>query len=464
MMQRFGMKEDELDGKSVTSDDSPPYTWHASFDRDTYAQGEHTITVQVKDSLGQKGEANHTIHFLAPSPEQPVWFSMPARIAAASVAIWALILATYLILRCFFRAQRRRYQRKYYLEIDNLGNVHCSCELRVEEPAGGLKFQFGVNGIPLPEQEKAEGEGVAVPAALPAREERTETVESVEQQAGKTPVQAGKGDEERTPEKLGQAQRSAKGVFNMGTAAAGVLGLLGNLLPGSLGAPFRNTARSLRKGQQKASRVARAPAQKITSAKRLPAEVRRLKPGSSSPARRAGTHGARGGTLPSGTGKRSVIRATSKVTASRSASVDRSEKDVSEAADTLTPVKSRGMSTSSPSGAGAEPAYQTRRDGVQCWTQTPPLNPGESLILDLLIDPVKPYRTQEYSFTIISRLVDLELAPAARQPLEPVTETSTVQIVGASGMGRFLSIMMAVGVVILVGLFAGSLILWLLRF
>ena len=330
--------------------------------------------------------------------------------------------------------------------------------------------------------------------------------ETFAQREEKTAAQAGEADKEGLSEKLGQTQKSTRGFLNMGTAAAGVLRLLGSLLPGSLGTPFRNMARNLRQGQQKVSRAARAPGQKIGTAKRLPTEVRRLKPGSPRAGRRAETArttrgfqqstrtaqpGTTGGRPLSGfgrvklpfTGKASVSQMASKLATPHSVSGSRSKggsvgelyptgagaspPQSSAVRSTAAPVATGGsVGNLHPTGAGQ--VHQIGQGIVHRWAQTPLLGPGESLTLDLLIDPVKPYQTQEYWFAIISRLVEPEPVPGARletsAQLEPVLETGQVQIVGAPWFGRFLSIVMAIGVIALDGLFAVSLILWLLRF
>jgi hypothetical protein len=67
------------------------------------------------------------------------------------------------------------------------------------------------------------------------------------------------------------------------------------------------------------------------------------------------------------------------------------------------------------------------------WVETALIAPGQILTLDLIIDPVNPYRKQEYAFTIKSRAVEPEEATL-------VSEEGLVQIAGISWFRRYLPI------------------------
>jgi hypothetical protein len=49
------------------------------------------------------------------------------------------------------------------------------------------------------------------------------------------------------------------------------------------------------------------------------------------------------------------------------------------------------------------------------WAETPLLAPGGKLLLDLLISPLDFYRTQRYSFKVISRAAEQEDAPLVEE-------------------------------------------------
>ena len=64
------------------------------------------------------------------------------------------------------------------------------------------------------------------------------------------------------------------------------------------------------------------------------------------------------------------------------------------------------------------------------WTQTPSVEPGECLKLDLVVKPVKPSRTDYYSFGILSR-------NAGEGDDIGLEDEWAGQITGLSGLRRF---------------------------
>jgi hypothetical protein len=89
--------------------------------------------------------------------------------------------------------------------------------------------------------------------------------------------------------------------------------------------------------------------------------------------------------------------------------------------------------------------------------QTLFVEPGESLTFDLLIDPVRPYRTQVYTYKVISR--SIEPGPAgpdpsrstsgsAIYPTAVVVAEDKIRIAGLSGLGRRVPSVVILGVTI----------------
>jgi hypothetical protein len=72
------------------------------------------------------------------------------------------------------------------------------------------------------------------------------------------------------------------------------------------------------------------------------------------------------------------------------------------------------------------------------WVETPIVQPGETLAVDLLIDPLHPHDAQTYSFTIKSRSLE---QPGSRE----VTEEGSVQIVGSTFFERYSPFLIALG-------------------
>lgn len=78
----------------------------------------------------------------------------------------------------------------------------------------------------------------------------------------------------------------------------------------------------------------------------------------------------------------------------------------------------------------AEPAAPSIQLAAPAWARTPPVEPGQTLVVDLLVDPVDPYRTQRYDFKVLSRSLE--------QPDAPVLEReSGIQIVSPTLLQRY---------------------------
>ena len=67
---------------------------------------------------------------------------------------------------------------------------------------------------------------------------------------------------------------------------------------------------------------------------------------------------------------------------------------------------------------------------VSQWAETPAIEPGEVLNIDLVIDPVNPYRRQTYTFTINSRSPE-------QQETTLISEQGQTEIKGISWFRQF---------------------------
>ena len=177
-------------------------------------------------------------------------------------------------------------------------------------------------------------------------------------------------------------------AMGAGNIVAEVLNSVGMLLPRSAGAPLMRTAASIRRGERSVRRV-----------ERLPKQAARLQ--------------ARGKGL--GTSQRVGESASQRI------------------------GELGGEERGAPTAAG---------DG---WVQTPFVEPGETLAIDLLVDPANPYQTQDYSFKVISRSLE--------QPEPPlIVEESNIQIVGLTPFQRYSPFL----IVLLVAVMLLSIASWLI--
>jgi len=91
----------------------------------------------------------------------------------------------------------------------------------------------------------------------------------------------------------------------------------------------------------------------------------------------------------------------------------------------------RRMPSASTTKAKVSPeARPVRPKVVSTWLQTPLVEPGEALNVDLFISPVKFRQDESYPFKVLSRSVEQEEAPL-------VTEEGCIQIAGTSRLRRY---------------------------
>ena len=339
-------------GESTQSRDT--YRFVLDSDPYRYRPGTHRVTVRAEDVQGRKVEDSRTIVFAAypgstptaepapkpaPSPaRRPGWLGNTLVTATLVVSATAAIALTALIVRI----QRRRRQVALPLEIHNLGNVRSRFELRADEPEGGLRFGWLLDGEELVQRQVTASLGRSVQA-----DPRPEAEPPPPARPLRERVQAG---------------RAISGVSSFTGTIADLLSAVSSMLPSSVGAPLRRASSQLRRGRAKASRLTQT----------------------SSRASRA-LSGAR----------RSRTRATGR-------------------------PKTKGQNRQSQ----APPV-------LYAWSQTPFVEPREVLTVDLRVDPVRPYRTQQYAFKVISKSIELEDTPL-------ISEDRSLQTVRVPWFRRFL--------------------------
>lgn len=187
------------------------------------------------------------------------------------------------------------------------------------------------------------------------------------------------------PSDVQQVQQKARQAMGFSGAIADLLGSLGMMLPRSIGAPLSQAASQLRRGESRVQQVQRAPGR----LKGQVGRVTRVKP--------------------------------------------------------VSTQKSTARPAPAPAARQAAPAA-VQLTTVEPWVETPAIEPGRSLKLELLVKPARPRSSQVYSFAVVSRSVELEDAPE-------ITEEWSGQITGLSGFRRyhpyFLIVAMAVFMILL---------------
>jgi len=177
------------------------------------------------------------------------------------------------------------------------------------------------------------------------------------------------------PVKAGaNVQKTLSGASQKGGVVAGLLSTLGRLLPGTAGQSLSGVGREVRQGQQTMIQAQQAA---HYAGKLQP------KPGASS----------------------------------QPSTVSRQPSTVSR----------------QPSAASRQPEGEGRgveRTAVEIWVQTPFVEPGGKMRLDLQVQPARPYQTRHYPYVLKSRSLEYKEAPV-------MTAEETVLCKGLSPFERF---------------------------
>ncbi len=359
-----------------------------TFSTREFKAGEHTLTVRAVDTVGRTAESSLPMRFTTPWLPLVILWVLVVLLAIASLA--TLIIGASMA-RSAVRAQARMLFKTCQVELSNVGNARTRFELRADDPNNALSYEFSLNGTALTQRQVVE--------TLPAM-----TLEA----AVLSPAPAAAAPAGSLPSgasgvsSSGGAAGGAKKVLGVGAMIGGVLSSIGYLIPGSIGASLLDTGTRLQTGQSAVTRLERQAD--------LAKSVAGAPSGSTPPAVGAGLASASGvGARPTPTG---VTRPT----------------------------------------AASAPSTTAKTHVTQQWSQTPPVEPGQSLLVALTLRPLSSKDTQEYFFRVISQAIDAEGAP-------PQTEQANAEIKGLSLWQRLkpyviLFVTFAVAVILLIALAA----------
>jgi hypothetical protein len=293
-------------------------------------------------------------------------------------------------------AQEKRLYRTIRAEIINQGNARSRYELRADDPINALTFEFSLNGSSLAQRQAIEaapaGSGGPAPviAPVPAMATASASTSSSSTSAKKSG---------------GGVMAGAKGLLGIGTFIGRILGGIAQFMPPGIANSLTTFAYQLRGGEYAVSRVE--------------SQTKSVKEFST------------GGGY--GTGKGSTPTIAS----------PRGEAPAPAAAGT---TQTAATATAAPVATG--PGLS------RIWSQTPMVEPGQTLAVTLTLRPVKSRQTQQYFFRVISQAVDAE-------GVAPIIEQGNVQLKGLSILRRLLPFFVIMGTIVVV---LGLIVLLLLNF
>jgi hypothetical protein len=163
----------------------------------------------------------------------------------------------------------------------------------------------------------------------------------------------------------------------------------------------------------------------------------------------AGKAASAGGALASALSKLSIyLPGSAGRSARRASSQLRRGRMQTQRADRLAGRVAKAQPAAAPARAAVESAPAVTGDAsidrsfvIHTWAQTPLVEPGETLAVDLLVNPIKSYQSQLYSFTLLSRSVEQEEAPS-------VKEEVSVHMVRPSWLRRLYPYLVVLGVMV----------------
>ena len=310
-----------LDGRSVGNAESgdAPGRYRLAFSSSTWGDGEHLIAVRARDVLGRSAEETRPVRFALPPTSVPAPTPTPVPVGApdraglrdtiAIAAAGASVIAAGLLTAVIARGQRRRQRRVLPVEIQNQGNTRSRYDLRADDPAQALVFEWQCNGAPLARRQVVEQTDLEPPSREPKR-----------------PAPASEaGTLQQVQERTSAAMRSSGAIVSL-------LNTIASLLPRSAQGPLRSISRQIGRGRST-----------VGQARMASSRASRLAP-------------------------------------------------------STRPRKRRASRPRPPA-------------AVSPWSQTPFVEPGEAVTVELLVDPVRPYLAQQRTFRVLSRSTAQEDAP-----------------------------------------------------
>ena len=426
-----------LNGEPELSSDTPPFNF--AVDESLYqTPGEYKVTVRVTDRSGQQGEDSLSLTVLPAPPPEPSLMERIRRffasrrfidgvtiIAALAVSLLLLFLGL-ILLRFIIAMQRRRSNRLCRLEVVNQGNIPSRYTLRALESGDNLKFRFSLNGITLPLQLIPQTAGATVSQAAAEQAYPTATrsgsaalaptaalapagyqgPSTVSRPIAPTAPSAGGQGRARASQALEKAQATEAKASGCLYTIIDIFDSVASILPSAIGRPLRRMSESLYSGQRAVDRAKMAPSQVVRTTQYVKGEVSRNLPAGSQPGD-AASQPAADASLPPQTVAEGGLE----------------EGEVQPvAASPPAPKKKRRKRSRT----------KTAPLGIpNGWSETPPIEPGDKLLVEMLIVPEQPFKKQSYDITVTSKSME-ETRPSAFE------EKAEVQIRGLFWPWRYL--------------------------
>jgi hypothetical protein len=408
-----------MDGLLVGQAASPPY--QVTFDSSSFEKGTYILSVQATDTSGLMERAEYSVD-LAPAPPRFLW---PAdtwlRILAFATILVAIALA-WLLLTYLSSFGRRKRQAFYRLEVHNEGNMATSYLLRADDPQGVLAFFFRLNGLPLRGRKVIEWLPVRREAPVRRLAAPPQPVTLAAQGQGSGAAgQNGQPKQAQAKGKQGkgaQVKKKSAGLVNISRNFSGLLSAVAQLLPASMGG---NIAWKAASGANQVS----AGVQRVDTVNRHAEATSKGLQGKGLSAAQA----------PEQYHAYVAEQAAAAETGTPVAVAEQSQRQLAgEVQAVAVPVPApwpgqqaeslgqhngsngytNGAASNGSAATGVDGETRYGNDGVlykkvvrhvddSAWTETPEVEAGDTLLLEMVIEPKQSHRTRTYAFRISSK-------------------------------------------------------------
>ena len=390
-----------LDGETLVELTSPPYRF--DWDTATAGAGTHAVTIVARDSAGNVGETQVSVNVAVPAPVAPTAAPVPTAAPTVSPVVGlarsalsigqavlggALLLAGFIVALLLWLRARELQQpepvRNCQLELTNRGNARTQYELRAEDPAKLMKFQFLVNDTSLAAR-------VAAPAMVVPGGVATAAPATAQLQAAAAPNgQAngkGKDKTKKGPGQANQFRKAQSGLFAISSISQRITGwavAVTYLLPGRVSSRIRAQTAQVRDIGFQAQEAGQAPdrygriVEGVVDVDGIKGKFGGAK-GKKAQAQNAAPQAGAAVAVPGGA---PVTVATGPA-----------------AVGTL-PAATTVVA------APGTPAFVNMTATAGGWAVTPYLEPGASLKIRLEIVPLRVPKTQTYGFRVLSRAAE----------------------------------------------------------
>ena len=353
----------------------------------------------------------------------PGWLAIILVVTVSLLCVTFAVGFSFIFIREFFKIRWKILTVWHRIRVKNIGNAPGYFRVHASSPNNELGFQFYYLGRQLPTLTEpppillqSSNGNSRQGGSLPAQYESSMgPIKSLNGPALQNPASLDASKKALSKKADGAKKKTEKGLASAKLFGT-ILGTLGSLLPGSLGASLKEQSTAVQNKAQSVGATIQMPEEKLKTAQALQGQVKNLKPGENIP-------------LPE----------LQKPSLSTPLNVN----DTPPVLDTAPNALLTGENVFNP---GRSLMAVNKTEDPELFVQSPEIQPEGYFNLDIRIDPANRYLSQDYPFSVVvSRYPNN--AEDGRYLPEPVKLSQSISITGISILYRLLSYLLSTIVV-----------------